>query len=118
MCGADVVTSDPDALFARAVAHGAKVLQELYDTDYGSRDFAVEGPEGNRWTFGTYPGAPPLITGKPSTPARESASERAAPITSADGSPGRRDPRARRSLSIPSVANPAPQAEEMLADRR
>ena len=41
----DVVSSDPDALFARAVAHGAKVLQELYDTEYGSRDFAVEGPE-------------------------------------------------------------------------
>ena len=51
-----VLTSDPDALHDRAVAHGAKVTQELYDTDYGSRDFAVEDPEGNRWTFGTYPG--------------------------------------------------------------
>jgi uncharacterized glyoxalase superfamily protein PhnB len=53
-----VVTSDPDALHARAVAHGAKVTHELYDTDYGSRDFAIEDPEGNRWSFGTYPGAP------------------------------------------------------------
>jgi len=53
-----VVTDDPDALCARAVAHGAKVTQELYDTDYGSRDFAIEDPEGNRWAFGTYPGAP------------------------------------------------------------
>jgi uncharacterized glyoxalase superfamily protein PhnB len=52
------VTADPDALHARAVAHGAKVVQDLYDTDYGSREFAVEDPEGNRWTFGTYPGAP------------------------------------------------------------
>ena len=53
-----VVTDDPDALHARAVAYGAKVIQELYDTDYGSRDFAVEDPVGNRWTFGTYPGEP------------------------------------------------------------
>jgi len=53
-----VVTGDPDALHARAVAHGAKVTQELYDTDYGSRDFAIEDPEGNHWTFGTYQGEP------------------------------------------------------------
>ena len=53
-----VVTSDPDALHARAVAHGAKVTMELYDTDYGSRDFAIEDPEGNHWSFGSYPGAP------------------------------------------------------------
>jgi uncharacterized glyoxalase superfamily protein PhnB len=53
-----VVTDNPDALHARAVAHGAKVTHELYDTDYGSRDFAIEDPEGNRWSFGTYPGAP------------------------------------------------------------
>jgi uncharacterized glyoxalase superfamily protein PhnB len=53
-----VVTGDPDALHARAVAHGAKVTVELHDTDYGSRDFAIEDPEGNRWVFGTYPGAP------------------------------------------------------------
>ena len=53
-----VVTADPDALYARAVAHGAKVAQEPHDTDYGSRDFAIEDPEGNRWAFGTYPGAP------------------------------------------------------------
>lgn len=52
------VTDDPDALHARAVAHGAKITKELYDTDYGSRDFAVEDPEGNHWTFGTYRGEP------------------------------------------------------------
>lgn len=53
-----VVTSNPDGLYARAVAHGAKVASELHDTDYGSRDFAIEDPEGNRWSFGTYPGHP------------------------------------------------------------
>ena len=29
-----------------------------HDTDYGSRDFAVRDPEGNRWSFGTYRGEP------------------------------------------------------------
>jgi uncharacterized glyoxalase superfamily protein PhnB len=53
-----VVTAGPDALHARAVAHGAKVTDEPHDTDYGSRDFAIEDPEGNRWSFGTYPGHP------------------------------------------------------------
>lgn len=53
-----VVTPDPDALHARAAAHGAKITTELHDTDYGSRDFAIEDPEGNHWSFGTYPGHP------------------------------------------------------------
>jgi len=53
-----VVTGDPDALHDRAVAHGAKVTRPLYDTDYGSRDFAIEDPEGNHWSFGTYCGHP------------------------------------------------------------
>jgi uncharacterized glyoxalase superfamily protein PhnB len=53
-----VVTDEPDALFARATAAGAKVLREPNDTDYGSRDFAVGDPEGNRWFFGTYRGEP------------------------------------------------------------
>ena len=53
-----VVTDDPDAVFAKATAAGAKILDELHETDYGSRDFAAADPEGNRWSFGTYPGAP------------------------------------------------------------
>jgi uncharacterized glyoxalase superfamily protein PhnB len=56
--GCYVVTDDPDGLFERAVAAGAEVTQPLHDTDYGSRDFAVRDPEGNRWSFGTYRGAP------------------------------------------------------------
>jgi uncharacterized glyoxalase superfamily protein PhnB len=56
--GTYVVTDDPDALFARAVAAGATVVTEPYDTDYGSREFSVRDPEGNRWSFGTYRGAP------------------------------------------------------------
>ena len=56
--GAYVVTDDPDALFARATAAGAEIISGLHETDYGSRDFSARDPEGNRWSFGTYPGAP------------------------------------------------------------
>jgi uncharacterized glyoxalase superfamily protein PhnB len=55
--GIYVVADDVDALFARAVAAGAAVIREPEDTDYGSREFAVRDPEGNRWSFGTYRGA-------------------------------------------------------------
>jgi uncharacterized glyoxalase superfamily protein PhnB len=53
-----VVTDDPDRLHDRAVAAGAEVVAPLHDTDYGSRDFSVRDPEGNRWSFGTYRGEP------------------------------------------------------------
>ncbi|RAG84790.1 glyoxalase [Streptacidiphilus pinicola] len=56
--GAYVVTADPDAVHARAKAAGAEITTELHETDYGSRDFAARDPEGNRWSFGTYPGEP------------------------------------------------------------
>ena len=56
--GAYTVTDDPDALYARATAAGAKIIRELNDTDYGSREFTAADPEGNRWSFGTYAGHP------------------------------------------------------------
>ncbi len=51
-----VVCDDPDALFERASATGAEVVKGLEDEDYGSRGFTVRDPEGNLWSFGTYPG--------------------------------------------------------------
>jgi uncharacterized glyoxalase superfamily protein PhnB len=57
-CGCYVVTDEADALFARATAAGATVVQELNDSDYGSRGFTVRDPEGNLWSFGTYRGEP------------------------------------------------------------
>ena len=56
--GSYVVTADPDAVHARAVAAGAEITDPPHDTDYGSRDFAARDPEGNRWSFGTYRGEP------------------------------------------------------------
>lgn len=52
-----VVTSDPDAVMARARALDSPVASELVDqTDYPSRDFTVVDPDGNHWTFATYAG--------------------------------------------------------------
>jgi len=56
--GCYVVTDDPDALYARAVAAGAQIHSELVDQDYGSREFSARDPEGNLWSFGTYRGEP------------------------------------------------------------
>ena len=56
--GVYVVTDDPDAVHARAVAAGAEITRGLNDTDYGSREFAARDPEGNLWSFGTYAGEP------------------------------------------------------------
>ncbi|MCF6743384.1 glyoxalase [Blastococcus sp. KM273128] len=56
--GCYVVTADPDAVHARAVAAGAEIVRPPYETDHGSRDFAARDPEGNLWQFGTYRGEP------------------------------------------------------------
>ena len=55
--GVYVVTADPGAVHDRAVDAGAHILQPLQPTDYGSVECAVVDPDGNRWSFGTYPGA-------------------------------------------------------------
>lgn len=59
--GAYVVVDDPDALHERVVAGGAQVTRALEDTGYGSREFAIRDPEGNRWSFGTYRGEPRAV---------------------------------------------------------
>jgi uncharacterized glyoxalase superfamily protein PhnB len=52
-----VVVTDPDTLYARATANGARITREMHDEDYGSRGFAASDPEGVTWSFGTYAGA-------------------------------------------------------------
>ena len=49
-----VAVDDADAAYARAKKAGAKIIQELTDRDYGSREFICRDPEGNVWSFGTY----------------------------------------------------------------
>lgn len=52
-----VATDDPDAVYRRASAAGARIVQEPHDTDYGSHNVTIADTEGNIWTFGTYKGA-------------------------------------------------------------
>lgn len=56
--GCYVVTTDTDAVHARAVAAGAEIVEAPVDRDYGSREFIARDIDGNLWSFGTYPGAP------------------------------------------------------------
>lgn len=59
--GCYVVAAEPaevEALFTRATAAGAEVLRPVQEQDYGSREFSVRDPEGNRWSVGSYRGEP------------------------------------------------------------
>ena len=49
-----IVVDDADAVHARAVAAGGKIVRKLQNTDYGSREFSVKDPEGHSWSVGTY----------------------------------------------------------------
>jgi uncharacterized glyoxalase superfamily protein PhnB len=40
---------DVDAAFARAVEHGARVVEDLTTWEYGERSGVVEDPGGHRW---------------------------------------------------------------------
>ncbi|MGA9669539.1 MAG: VOC family protein [Terracidiphilus sp.] len=46
-----VFVDDVDAHHAKAVAEGAKIVEELQETVYGERQFAVEDLEGHKWLF-------------------------------------------------------------------
>ena len=46
-----VFVEDVDAHFARAQAAGARVVEELHETEYGERQYGVEDQEGHFWIF-------------------------------------------------------------------
>ena len=78
--GAYVVTSQPDALYARARAAGAEITAEPYDTDYGSgisRPVTRRGTAGRSAPTGASPARPDAprggLTG-PGRPGRRSGS--------------------------------------------
>jgi uncharacterized glyoxalase superfamily protein PhnB len=48
------VVADPDAHHARAAAAGARIVRELADQPYGSREYSARDREGNLCSFGTY----------------------------------------------------------------
>ncbi len=43
-----------DSCYQRVEKHGADIVIELQDMEYGSREFAVRDPEGYLWSVGTY----------------------------------------------------------------
>ena len=49
-----VVVTDVDAHYARAVAAGAELVQDIADQDYGGRGYSCRDPEGHLWWFGSY----------------------------------------------------------------
>ncbi|MGD0913639.1 MAG: VOC family protein [Terracidiphilus sp.] len=49
-----IVVADAEAAYARAQAAGATITRPIQNTGYGSREFAVEDPEGHSWSAGTY----------------------------------------------------------------
>lgn len=49
-----VAVDDVDAVYATAMAAGARILEEPVDRDHGSREFICADPQGNVWSFGTY----------------------------------------------------------------
>jgi uncharacterized glyoxalase superfamily protein PhnB len=49
-----IVVADADAVYSRAKAAGGRILRELQNTGYGSREFSVKDPEGHSWSVGTY----------------------------------------------------------------
>jgi uncharacterized glyoxalase superfamily protein PhnB len=49
-----LVASDPDEIYRRAKAAGAKILIDIKDNDYGGRGFTCADPEGHVWNIGSY----------------------------------------------------------------
>jgi uncharacterized glyoxalase superfamily protein PhnB len=46
-----VFVEDVEAHHARTKASGAKIVEDLHQTEYGELQYGVEDPEGHRWIF-------------------------------------------------------------------
>ncbi|WP_370593014.1 VOC family protein [Streptomyces sp. NBRC 110028] len=46
------------SLYERLSAAGVEIIREIADQPYGSREFAIADPVGDKWSFGTYRGEP------------------------------------------------------------
>jgi uncharacterized glyoxalase superfamily protein PhnB len=49
-----VVVDDAAAHYEQARTHGATIVRDLEEMDYGSTEYSARDPEGNLWSFGTY----------------------------------------------------------------
>ena len=46
-----IFLDDVDAHYARTKAEGARIVEELHETDYGERQYVALDLEGHRWLF-------------------------------------------------------------------
>ena len=46
-----IFVEDVDAHFARTKAAGAKIVEDLHETEYGERQYGVEDLDGHHWLF-------------------------------------------------------------------
>jgi uncharacterized glyoxalase superfamily protein PhnB len=49
-----IVIDDIDAHYERAKRHGAKIILELKEEDYGGKNYSCYDIEGHLWSFGSY----------------------------------------------------------------
>lgn len=84
-----VYVADTDATHARAIAAGARSIEEPLDTPYGDRRAMIEDAWGNAWQIATAPrGAPPAFELRRIGVVRSTIAERAdAPRQGREGAP-------------------------------
>lgn len=49
-----VIVTDADSHYARAVAAGARIVDDIVDQPYGGRGYSCRDLEGHLWWFGSY----------------------------------------------------------------
>ncbi len=49
-----VIVPDVDTHYENARKHGADIVEEPVDEDYGGRGYTCKDPEGHVWAFGSY----------------------------------------------------------------
>jgi uncharacterized glyoxalase superfamily protein PhnB len=49
-----LIVEDVDAHYAKSVAEGARIVEELHETIYGERQYGVEDLAGHRWIFSAH----------------------------------------------------------------
>ncbi len=49
-----IIVADADSHHARALAAGARIVDDIADQPYGGRAYSCRDPEGHLWWFGSY----------------------------------------------------------------
>lgn len=49
-----IIIDEVDKHYENAKAHGAKIVMDIKDEDYGGRGYSCKDPEGYIWSFGSY----------------------------------------------------------------